>query len=177
MTDQSTIPGRPDWDSYLLAIAVLIATRSHDPDTKHGAVVVDADHRILGLGYNGLPRGGDESRYPTSRPDKYPYMVHAELNAILNCAHHPEDGTIYVTGCPCTRCMLAIIQAGIARVIYGNQLSDSVGADEQAGIALLARNHHVLLQHYRYPPLIPLERAIELLGVKIERVAASGPSC
>lgn len=165
---QASIPTRPNWDSYLSAIAVLIATRSHDPDTKHGAVVVDADHRILGLGYNGLPRGGDESQYPTMRPDKYPFMVHAELNAILNCAHRPEGGTIYVTGCPCTRCMLVIIQAGLLRAVYGNVSSDSVDQTERAGVALLARDHHIELVHYANPPLLPLVRAAELLGVQVQ---------
>jgi len=165
---QSSIADRPNWDSYLSALAVLGATRSHDPETKHGAVIVDRDHRILGQGYDGLPRGGDESRYPMTRPDKYPYMVHAELNAILNCSHRPEGGTIYVTGCPCTRCMLTIIQAGLVRVVYGNLSSDSVDSDEQAGVALLARDHHIELVHYKNPPLVPLITAIELLGVKVE---------
>jgi dCMP deaminase len=165
---QSSIPDRPTWDSYLSALAVLAATRSHDPDTKHGAVIVDEHNRILGQGYNGLPRGGDESQYPLTRPAKYPYMVHAEVNAILNCAHRPEGGTIYVTGCPCTRCMLEIIQVGLVRVVYGNLPSDSVQQEEQAGVALLARNHHIKLVHYQNAPLLPLITAIELLGVHVE---------
>ncbi len=75
---------RPTWDEYLMAFAELASTRSHDSETKHGAVIVDPDHRILGMGYNGLPRHGNESKYPTTRPLKYPYMIHAEMNAILN---------------------------------------------------------------------------------------------
>ncbi len=154
---------RPDWDSYLMAMATLVATRSHDPDTRHGAVVVDKLHRILGVGYNGLPRGGDESVYPTSRPAKYPFMVHAELNAVLNCSLRPEGGAIYVTGCPCSRCMLTIIQAGIRRLVFGAQPSASVGADERGGVALLARNHGVELVSFPDPPIEPLQAALELV--------------
>jgi dCMP deaminase len=131
-----------------MAFAELAATRSHDPETRHGAVVVDASHRLLGIGYNGFPRGGNESCYSTARPDKYAVMVHAELNAVLNCHARPEGATLYVTGCPCPRCVLTIIQAGIARVIYGERISVMVGDDERGGVNLLARNHGVELIAY-----------------------------
>lgn len=139
---------RPCWTDYFMAFAELAAVRSHDPDTKHGAVIVDTKCRILGIGYNGFPRGGDESRYSTERPDKYAVMVHAELNAILNCNTRPEGATLYVTGCPCPRCMLTIIQSGIVRVVFGKRISVMVGDDERGGVSLLARNHGVELIEY-----------------------------
>ncbi len=153
---------RPDWDSYIMALAVIVATRSHDPDTKHGAILADHNHRIIGVGYNGFPRGGDESLYPTSRPEKYGYMLHAELNALLNCALRPCLATLYVTGLPCSRCMQALIQSGVKRVVYGGQSSVSVGPDERGNVDLLARNHSVELVSFPEPPVSVLESAIAL---------------
>jgi dCMP deaminase len=148
-----------------MAFAELAATRSHDPDTKHGAVIVDAKRRILGIGYNGFPRGGNEACYSTDRPDKYAVMVHAELNAILNCHARPEGATLYVTGCPCPRCMLAIIQAGIIRVVFGPRISVMVGDDERGGVSLLARNHGVeLVEH-------PGEGVRPLLAALLDRLS------
>lgn len=167
-TDSATRVDRPDWDTWLMALAVLVSTRSHDPDTKHGAVVVDDHHRILGVGYNGYPRGGPDANYPTTRPDKYSVMVHAELNAVLNCAHRPEGGTLYVTGCPCARCMLTIIQAGIRRVVYGTQDSVCVGPDEVGGVDTLARDHGIELVHLGELPIEPLVSALQTLGVGVE---------
>ncbi len=136
---------RIDWDTYLLAFAYLAATRSHDPDTQHGAVLADHNHRVIGVGYNGFPRGGDESVYPTRRPDKYAYMVHAEANALYNCALRPCLATLYVTGLPCPQCMLALIQCGVKRVVYGSTPSASIGAVQRGSVDLLARNHQLEL--------------------------------
>lgn len=151
---------RPSWSNYFMAFAELAAARSHDPETKHGAVIVDAKKRILGIGYNGLPRGGNEACYSTDRPDKYAVMVHAELNAILNCNVRPEGATLYVTGCPCPRCMLTIIQAGIVRVMFGPRISVMVGDDERGGVSLLARNHGVELVECSADGVAPLLSAL-----------------
>ncbi len=133
-----TIEKRPGWDDYFLAIAMLAATRSHDNDTKHGCVIVDAKHRQVGMGYNGYPRGCGEEQFPDTRPAKYDYIIHAELNAILNCERRPDGATVYVTGCPCPHCMLAMIQAGIVRVVYGTVQSASVDCDKMRASMLLA---------------------------------------
>jgi deoxycytidylate deaminase len=145
-----------------MAIAALVSTRSHDPDTKHGAVVVDHHHRILGIGYNGFPRGGDTSGYSTRRPDKYPMIVHAECNAILNCTTRPEGGKLYVTGCPCPRCMQMIIQSGIIAVNYGTRASVMVGDDEKGGVNLLAKNHGVKLMAWIAGCVSVLDSAIAI---------------
>ncbi len=152
---------RPNWDQYLMAFAHLASTRSHDPDTKHGAVVVDADHRILGIGYNGFPRGGDESKYPCQRPAKYPYMVHAELNAILNCTLRPAGGTIYITGLPCPHCMLTIIQAGIVEVVFGGRQSKMVGDEQQQTVELMAKNHGLSMRELTDAPIDAINAAMD----------------
>lgn len=129
-----------------MRIADVVSTRSPDPDTKHGAVIADQHHRILGVGYNGFPRGGPDHEYPTTRPDKYPYMVHAELNAILNCHARPEGATLYVTGRPCPECMKAIIQAGIDGVVYGPRCSEMVDEAAWTVAEALAAKHGVWLE-------------------------------
>jgi dCMP deaminase len=111
---------KPGWDEYFMALALVAATRSKDPNTPTGATIVK-DRRVLGTGYNGLPRLTRESegqRYVA--PLKYKWFEHAERNAIYNCAFNgiPTEGaTIYITWSPCSDCARAIIQAGIKRVV------------------------------------------------------------
>lgn len=112
-----------DWDTYFLALAHLSAMRSKDPNTGVGAVIVDDTHRIVSIGYNGMPRGCDDAEFPWDREGdfyntKYAYVVHAELNAILNSKRSVNDCTIYVSLFPCNECAKAIIQSGIKKVIY-----------------------------------------------------------
>lgn len=114
------------WDEYFMSIAILSSMRSKDPHTKVGACIVSKDHKVLSLGYNGMPLGIDDNEIPwASHQDnkdfldtKYPYVCHAELNAILNSNHNLQDSIVYVTLFPCNECTKAIIQAGIKKVIY-----------------------------------------------------------
>lgn len=112
-----------DWDSYFMAMAHLSAKRSKDPNTKVGAVIVDDNHHIVGMGYNGFPVGCSDQEYPWSREGeycdtKYPYVVHAELNAILNSIKNLHGCTLYVSLFPCNECAKAIIQSGIRKIVY-----------------------------------------------------------
>ncbi len=112
-----------NWDSYFMGLAHLSALRSKDPHTQVGAAIVDDDHRVISVGYNGLPRGCADQEYPWQREGevldtKYPYVVHAELNAILNSKWSVKNTTIYVSLFPCNECAKAIIQSGIKRVVY-----------------------------------------------------------
>ncbi len=112
-----------NWDSYFMGLAHLSALRSKDPHTQVGAAIVDDDHRVISVGYNGLPRGCTDQEYPWQREGdvldtKYPYVVHAELNAILNSKWSVKGTTIYVSLFPCNECAKAIIQSGIKRVVY-----------------------------------------------------------
>ena len=113
------------WDEYFMAIAEVVKLRSKDPNTKVGACIVK-DNKILSTGYNGFPRGCNDNKYPWDKgnenevDNKYFYVVHAELNAILNSTQSVKDSTIYVTLYPCNECAKAIIQSGIKKVIYKN---------------------------------------------------------
>lgn len=112
------------WDEYFMGIAALSAMRSKDPSTQVGACIVNADKRILSMGYNGMPRCCSDDVFPWDREgnpldSKYLFVCHAELNAILNCAMGSVRGcTVYTTLFPCNECAKAIIQAGITEVVY-----------------------------------------------------------
>lgn len=105
-------------DRHYLRIAFLAADRSKDPNTKVGAIVVHANGRAVSLGYNGFPRGVDESPEKWERPEKYERVVHAEENALLNAPFDTEGGTLYCTLRPCHPCLGKIINAGIRRVVW-----------------------------------------------------------
>lgn len=115
--------GYISWDEYFMGIAFLSGKRSKDPVTQVGACIV-RDKKIIGIGYNGFPKGSsdDELSWGKTSEDilntKYPYVVHAELNAILNSILQLSGSTIYVTHYPCNECAKAIVQSGISKVIY-----------------------------------------------------------
>ncbi len=116
--------GYISWDEYFMGVALLAAQRSKDPNTQVGACIVDASDRILSTGYNGFPYGCGDDIFPWDREGeptetKYPFVVHAELNAILNNRGKNLAGSrIYVALFPCNECAKAIIQAGISEVVY-----------------------------------------------------------
>lgn len=110
------------WDEYFMSIALLSALRSKDPTRQVGACIV-RDNKILSVGYNGFPNGCSDDEFPWDKEGelletKRPYVVHAELNAILNCKCNLNNSTIYVTLFPCCECAKAIIQSGIKKVVY-----------------------------------------------------------
>jgi len=119
---------RPSWTDYFLGLAKVVSQRSHDIQTQHGCVITDQNNRILGLGYNGFPRGLDDTILPNTRPEKYPWMIHAERNALSNCIIRPENGIAYVTGQCCNDCIMALWQEGISTVVmsknHGTHLFD-----------------------------------------------------
>lgn len=113
------------WDEYFLGVSKLSALRSKDPNTKVGACIVNEDNRIIGVGYNGLPYGCEDDVFPWENQGefadtKYPYVVHAELNAILNSTRSLKGCRIYVSLFPCNECAKAIIQSGINEIIYSD---------------------------------------------------------
>ncbi len=127
------------WDEYFMGIAMLSAERSKDNNTRVGACIVNEQHKIVSVGYNGMPTGCDDDEMPWEREGetrldtKYPYVCHAELNAILNSTALLSGCTLYVTLFPCNECAKAIIQSGIKRVVYYNNKykgTESVTASE-----------------------------------------------
>lgn len=112
-----------NWDTYFMGVALLSSKRSKDPNTQVGACIVNPSKKIVGIGYNGLPFGCDDSIYPWDNEGnfletKYPYVVHAEPNAILNSNSNTQNATIYVTLFPCNECAKLIIQSGIKEIVY-----------------------------------------------------------
>ncbi len=105
-----------------MGVSLLAGKRSKDPNTQVGACIVSADNIIISTGYNGFPAGCSDDEYPWEREGndtKYPYVVHAELNAILNSNGRSLTGaTLYVSLFPCNECAKAIIQSGIKEVVY-----------------------------------------------------------
>ena len=110
------------WDEYFMSVALLAAMRSKDPSTQVGACIVDGNNHILSTGYNGFPYGCSDDEFPWDREGeetKYPFVVHAELNAILNARGKNLSGSkIYVALFPCNECAKAIIQSGISEIVY-----------------------------------------------------------
>ena len=112
------------WDEYFMGVALLASQRSKDPSTQVGACIVDGEKRILSTGYNGFPQGCSDDAFPWNRDEslgetKYQFVVHAELNAILNASGKKLAGSVLYVGLfPCNECAKAIIQSGISEVIY-----------------------------------------------------------
>jgi dCMP deaminase len=111
----------PGWDQYYLQICQVVASRSKDPNTQIGCVVVGPNHEIRTTGYNSFPRGiRDDVPERLVRPTKYLWIEHSERNAICNAARAgtaTEGCTIYVEIMPCMDCARAIVQAGIVQVV------------------------------------------------------------
>ena len=115
--------GYLSWDEYFMGVAQLSGLRSKDDSSQVGACIVNPKNRIVGIGYNGLPIGCSDDEFPWEREGsfldtKYPYVVHAEPNAILNATVPLEGARIYVTLFPCNECAKLIIQSGIREVVY-----------------------------------------------------------
>ncbi len=149
------------WDEYFMGVALLSAKRSKDPGTQVGACIVNQKNKIVGAGYNGLPAGCDDDEFPWDKTGeflqtKYPYVCHAELNAILNNIGMDLHGCrIYTALFPCNECAKAIIQAGISEVIY---LSDKYAGNETS----VASKHMLDTAGVSYRKVTPSIDKIEL---------------
>lgn len=151
-----------NWEEYFMGVAMLSAGRSKDPSTQVGACIVNSENRIMSMGYNGMPCGCSDEKFPWERSGenldtKYPYVCHAELNAILNFRGGSLKGCkIYCTLFPCNECAKAIIQIGITEVIYLEDKyadTDSVKASKKMFDAVGIKyrpynpgNHHINLE-------------------------------
>jgi len=112
------------WEEYFMTLALVASLKSKDRSTQVGAVIIDNKSRkVVSSGYNGFPRGLNDELIPQTRPEKYLYVVHAELNAILHAERNLSDCTLFATSFPCSDCMKAVIQTGIKNIVYLNELS------------------------------------------------------
>ncbi len=140
------------WDEYFMSVAKLAGMRSKDPNSQVGACIVSEDNKILSMGYNGFPKGCSDDEFPWSRDggdleSKYFYVVHSELNAILNYRGGSLEGAkLYVTLFPCNECAKAIIQAGIRTVVY----DDDKYQDSPSVIASKRMMDAAGVRYYRY---------------------------
>ncbi len=136
------------WDEYFMGVALLSARRSKDPSTQVGACIVNDKNKIVGTGYNGLPIGCDDDDFPWEKKGafldtKYPFVCHAELNAILNNIGMDLRGCrIFTALFPCNECTKAIIQSGITEVVY---LSDKYEGTDTAKASKLMLSRAGLL--------------------------------
>jgi len=149
------------WDEYFMGLAHLSALRSKDPNTQVGACIVDQDHKVVSIGYNGMPRGCSDEDFPWDREGgfldtKYAYVVHAELNAILNSPRPVKDCTLYVSLFPCNECAKAIIQSGIRKVIYESDKYD--GTEGNIASKKMLREAGVELVQIPYSIQVELNR-------------------
>lgn len=138
------------WDTYFMGIAKLSSKRSKDPSTQVGACIVTPDNEIVGIGYNGFPKGISDDAFPWNsegsfHETKYPYVVHAEANAILNATKDVKGCRIYVTLFPCHECSKLIIQSGIQEIIYVSN-KDEDKDFHQAAMKMLTHTHVRLRQ-------------------------------
>lgn len=146
------------WDEYFMGLAHLSALRSKDPNTQVGAAIVDENHRVVSVGYNGFPTGVSDDEFPWSREgdvltSKYAFVVHAELNAILNSQRSVRGCTIYVSLFPCNECAKAIIQSGIKKIVYESDKYNGVDANiaskrmlKAAGVELIRISNTISIQ-------------------------------
>eukprot|EP00128_Syssomonas_multiformis_P017229 Colp12_sorted_trinity150504_noHs@1641 len=140
------------WSDYFMAVAFLSAQRSKDPNSQVGACIVTPDNKIVGIGYNGMPNGCSDDDLPWSRSGdsildtKYPFVCHAELNAIMNKNSADVKGcSMYVALFPCNECAKLIIQAGLREVIY---MSD---------------------KYHEKPEFIASRRLLDMAGIKYRK--------
>lgn len=161
MTSDSS---RLSWDDYFMCLALLSAKRSKDPQTQVGACIVSADKKIVGIGYNGFPHLGpvnnDEclpwGREGSGVETKYPFVCHAEMNAVMNKNQQDiSKCSVYTTLFPCHECAKILIQSGITEVVY---LSDSKASQPsmKASRSMLTQVGVELRQHLVDRVEIPL---------------------
>lgn len=138
---------RPGWDHYFMGIAKAVSARAIDPSIHVGAVIVNTGRRIIATGYNGFPPGFPDEELPLTRPEKYTFTVHAEVNAIASSQSDLRQGTLYCTHSPCVECTKVVITAGIRRVVFETKYATSKEAIAQyALVEKLFRMGHVSLE-------------------------------
>lgn len=127
------LKNRPSWDETFFSLCIEVSKRSHDANTQHGCVLINQDNEIITTGYNGVIRNVDETQIPNVDKTKYPFFLHSEHNAILNCARQGKSskGSIaYITGAPCEICLQSLYQAGIVEIRYAINHKTSMMTDK-----------------------------------------------
>jgi dCMP deaminase len=146
---------RPSWDDTFMQLAYDIKMRSPDSQTQVGAIIVDESRHIVSVGYNGWMPGIDDSMIPNTREGgKHNWVLHGELNAILNCEHRPVNCTLYCTHKPCLPCYFAIVSAGITEVVYinGSVTTNTAERDAEWEVALFLTRDRIKVRSMYFVP-------------------------
>lgn len=136
------------WNSYFMRLAKTAARRSKDKDHQVGSCIVDSNNNILSLGYNGMPNGTVDTPKIWDNDTKQLYVVHSELNAILNANCNLQNSIIYCTLFPCNECAKAIVQVGIKKVVYLRDFKPTQD-NTKASVQILT-NAGVIIEKYKY---------------------------
>ena len=145
------------WDEYFMGVAKLSAKRSKDPNTQVGCCIVNQDKRIVAVGYNGMPMGCNDEDFPWNvregalNDTKYAYVVHAELNAILNATTPLKGCTLYVTLYPCNECTKAILQSGIKEIVFEDNKYE--GKDFDLASKKMLQSANVKVRQFKTEPI------------------------
>jgi dCMP deaminase len=131
---------RPSWDEYFINIAHAVATRSEDPSSKVGCVIVDEDNGPISFGYNGFIAGCDECGACLERPMKYHLVIHAEMNALLFAKQKLKGAKLYSIFAPCDNCLKHILQSGIRYIIFEQHEPITRFSDDQLEACLKLMN-------------------------------------
>jgi dCMP deaminase len=161
---REALDGRPPWEAVFLGMAFVLARRSHDAQTQHGCVIATKKNRVLGVGFNGFPRGMRDGELPNTRPEKYPWMRHAERNAVRNCAAKPEGATAYVTGEPCNDCLMDLWEAGVDEVVYADLHGTHLASALDRGV----RQTFLRQSGMRLRPVLPDFDWLNMLAVGLQ---------
>ena len=131
------MPSQNKWDQHWLDVAHVVSNMSKDPSTQVGAVIVTPDNRQCSIGYNGFSAGVEETPDKWERPIKYERVIHAEMNAIMNCPFDTNGCSVYTTITPCHRCMVHLVNAGVKKVVYAKEYDNLCHMDIWVESALL----------------------------------------
>lgn len=160
---------RPSWDVYFITMSFVAAQRSIDKHTKCGCIIVSKDKRILSAGYNGPIKNSDDSLIPLERPDKYAWIIHSELNAILSYSGSSSDmegATIYVTTRPCHNCTKFIIQKGIKTIVYCDIANAKCVDEKDMSVSdKMLEEHDVKVKIVQYEDVKKFLRNMNLEGI------------
>lgn len=157
---------RPSWDEYYLAMAYVAAMRSFDPSSKCGTIIVSKNNRVLSAGYNGPLKNSIDVEIPLTRPEKYYHMLHGEENALLAYSGSYQDideGTAYVTGRPCHKCLRMLIQKGIKRIVHSKNITKVIDLPDMEAQYIMLNRWETMGLHGTCP-------RVEIVEIETERV-------
>lgn len=152
------MPSVNEWDEHWLRVADVTSMLSKDPKTKVGSAIVTPDNRQCSIGYNGFAKGIKETEEKWQRPNKYEYVIHSEINNLMNCPFDTRRCSIYLTISPCHRCISSLINAGIIKVVFKELYKNTCHKD-------IWFEHAKLFQEfYMYNPLTKVKTNLDSIS-------------